>query len=247
MENLSFFEYSLVYNVISFTLACMMAATFFFWLNLGSISIAYRPAIVITGIVTFIASYHYLQIFLSFLSAYDVIGEDVIPTGKIFNVAYRYVDWLLTVPLLLIELILVMKLSQKETISKATKLGSAAALMIILGYPGEVSFNMGTRFIWWIFSMIPFIYIVHSLVSGLKHSISTQAAGVRKIIKLACWVIIISWLFYPLVYLFPILGLDSAYVFVEIGYSIADIVSKAVFGVLIYVIARKKSHIENEQ
>merc|ERR1712086_1133775 len=59
-------------------------------------------------------------------------------TGVPFNDAYRYMDWLLTVPLLLIEIILVMDLSNEETVSKAWQLGSASALMIILGYPGDL-------------------------------------------------------------------------------------------------------------
>merc|ERR1711862_878548 len=52
--------------------------------------------------------------------------------------AYRYVDWVLTVPLLLIELILVMGLSPEETVSKSWTLGVASALMVALGYPGEI-------------------------------------------------------------------------------------------------------------
>ena len=59
-------------------------------------------------------------------------------SGQPFNDAYRYVDWLLTVPLLLIELVLVMGLSPEETSSKAWSLGSASALMVALGYPGEI-------------------------------------------------------------------------------------------------------------
>ena len=80
-------------------------------------------------------------------------------TGVPFNDAYRYMDWLLTVPLLLIEIILVMDLSDEETVSKSWQLGSAAALMIILGYPGELILEqskLGTRWIFWCLAMIPF-------------------------------------------------------------------------------------------
>jgi len=241
MESLNFFEYSLVYNSLSFTFATMMAATLFFWLNLGSVSASYRPAMVITGLVTFIAAYHYFQMFNSFDAAYSVTNEVVSTTGKSFNVAYRYVDWLLTVPLLLIELILVMKLSKSETVRKASTLGFAAALMIVLGYPGEVADDMGTRMMWWVLSMIPFLYIVFSLFVGLKSSIASQPASAQGLVKLACTVVILSWSFYPVVYLFPYLNIEGAWVAVEIGYSIADIVAKAGFGVLIYMIARAKS------
>jgi len=221
-----------------------MAATLFFWLNLGSVAAAYRPALVVTGLVTFIAAYHYLQILISFGNAYDVTNGVVTATGKEFNVAYRYVDWLLTVPLLLIELILVMKLTQSETVKKATLLGGAAALMIILGYPGEIAGDMGTRQFWWALSMIPFLYIVFSLVVGLKSSITEQPDSAKGLIKIASLVVIISWSFYPIVYLFPNLGIESAYAAVEIGYSVADIIAKAGFGVLIYMIARRKSEAE---
>ncbi len=66
-----------------------------------------------------------------------------------FNDAYRYVDWLLTVPLLLIELILVMKLPEEETVSLGWKLGVASAMMVALGYPGEIQDDLSVRWFWW--------------------------------------------------------------------------------------------------
>ena len=66
-------------------------------------------------------------------------------TGTPFTDAYRYVDWLLTVPLLLVELILVMKLPQEETVSLGWKLGVASALMVCLGYPGEIQEDLYVR------------------------------------------------------------------------------------------------------
>lgn len=246
MENLSFNEYLLVFNTFSFTFAAMAAATLFFWLNLGSVSISYRPAMVVTGLVTFIAAYHYWQIFGSFADAYSVSNTIITKTDQPFNVAYRYVDWLLTVPLLLIELILVMKLSRAETITKATTLGAAAALMIILGYPGEVASDMGTRFIWGVLAMIPFLYIVYTLFVGLRKSISEQPVEAQGLVSTATWVLILSWSFYPIVYFLPNLGISSAGVLVEIGYSVADIVAKIGFGILIYMIARRKSDADNQ-
>ena len=75
----------------------------------------YRTALHITGLVTAIATYHYVRIFNSCVDAFEVKNShggdyNVSVSGAPFNDAYRYVDWLLTVPLLLIELILVMKL-----------------------------------------------------------------------------------------------------------------------------------------
>ena len=139
MENISLWQYNLVYNVFSFTIAVMGAATIFFFLNRSQVAPAYRTAITITGLVTLIACYHYFRIFNSWDAAYSVVDGVVKPTGQAFNDAYRYVDWLLTVPLLLIELILVMRLPKGETVGRATKLGVLAAIMVVLGYPGQVS------------------------------------------------------------------------------------------------------------
>jgi hypothetical protein len=85
-------------------------------------------------------------------------------TGSPFNQAYRYVEWLLTVPLLLIALILGMKPSRGETVSRSVWPGGAAALMIILGYPGEVADMAGVRLTFRVLSIIPFLYIVCQLV-----------------------------------------------------------------------------------
>jgi bacteriorhodopsin len=244
MENLTFNEYQLVYNFFSFTFAAMAAGTLFSWLNLGSVSPSYRPAMVVTGLVTFIAAYHYLQIFISFDGAYNAIDGVVSMTGEAFNVTYRSVDWLLTVPLLLIELILVMKLSGSETVKRCVVLGSAAALMIILGYPGEIATDLGGRFVWGVAAMIPFLFIVFTLFSSLKDSIEAQPKEARDLVSSARWVVVITWSFYPIVYFLPNLGFDSSGVAVEIGYSIADIAAKVGFGVLIFMIARKKSEAE---
>lgn len=238
-------QYVLVYNAFSFGLAAFAAATIFFWLGRSQVAPEYRTALTITGLVTFIAFYHYFRIFESFDAAVTLSGGVVEATGKEFNRAYRYVDWLLTVPLLLIELILVMRLTQAETVSKSTTLGVAAALMILLGYPGEVSEGIdNTRLIWGALSMIPFLYIVYSLYVGLGEAIKRQPDDVKGLVKLARNVTVASWFFYPVVYFAPfVIDLSGADAFavIEVGYTIADIIAKAAFGVLIYVIAVRKS------
>jgi hypothetical protein len=98
---------------LSFTLASMSMSTLFFWLRLGSIHEKYKSAMTITGLVTFIAAYHYVRIFNSWVDSYefpaasDGLVRDPVITGRPFNDAYRYMDWLLTVPLLLIEIVFV--------------------------------------------------------------------------------------------------------------------------------------------
>ncbi len=237
------FQYELVANFFSFSIATMAAATIFFWLGRSQVSTYYKTALTITGLVTFIALYHYVRIYDSWDAAYDVVNGTLTQTGIAFNDAYRYVDWLLTVPLLLIELILVMRLSKQETYSKSVRLGLLAAIMIVLGYPGEISDDAGTRWIWWTLAMIPFLWIVYELFVGLRDSITAQPENVRGLVNKARWLTVLSWSFYPVVFVFPMIGLvgGAAETAVQVGYTIADIVAKAVFGVLIYMIAVRKS------
>merc|ERR1712238_490428 len=93
-------------------------------------------------------------------------------TGVPFNDAYRYMDWLLTVPLLLIEILLVMKLDDDTFSSKAKTLGVTSALMIISGYYGEltVTGNLAPRWICWAISMCFFLNIVQELLVGLSEA-----------------------------------------------------------------------------
>jgi len=246
METLSFAQYSLVYNAFSFTFATMAAATLFLWLGRSQVAPVYKTALTISGLVCAIAAYHYFRIFESWEGAYTITDGAVTVSGLAFNDAYRYVDWLLTVPLLLVELILVMRLTSEETVSKSVKLGSAAALMIILGYPGEIADDNTMRMVWGTLSAIPFTYIMWQLFSGLSSSINAQPDSVRELVKTARLLTFASWGFYPIVYMIPYTNLGGANVVVgvQIGYTIADLIAKVGVGVLIYMIAVRKSRAE---
>merc|ERR1712018_1105045 len=170
----------------------------------------FRTALCITGLVTAIATYHYVRIFNSWNDAYAVgAGSDgnyqVTLTGQPFNDAYRYVDWLLTVPLLLIELILVMGLPADETVTKSWNLGLSSAIMVALGYPGEIQDDPKGRWMWWLFAMIPFLYVVQELAVGLSAAsqklATTHGESVASLTGYARWLTVISWLTYPFVYI----------------------------------------------
>ena len=252
-DGFTYGQWSLVYNALSFGIAGMGCATIFFWLQLPNVSKSYRTALTITGLVTAIATYHYVRIFNSWVDAFNVsnvAGGDytVKLSGAPFNDAYRYVDWLLTVPLLLIELILVMKLPQAETVKLSWSLGVASAVMVALGYPGEIQDNLAVRWLWWAMAMIPFCYVVMTLVSGLNDATAKQPDSVKGLVVMARYLTVISWLTYPGVYIIKNMGLagNIATTYEQVGYSIADVVAKAVFGVLIWAIAAGKSAEEQE-
>lgn len=246
MSALTASQYYLVYNAFSFTFATMSAATLFLLFGRSQVGSSYKTALTISGLVTAIAAYHYFRIFESWTGAYDLKNGVVTATGYAFNDAYRYVDWLLTVPLLLIELVLVMRLSAEETMSKSMTLGFAAALMIVLGYPGEVAADNATRALWGTLSAIPFVYIMYQLFAGLGSSIASQPSNVRELVKKARLLTFASWGFYPLVYMIPYTNLGGGTVItgVQVGYTIADIIAKAGVGVLIYIISVRKSALE---
>merc|ERR1711904_623623 len=148
----------------------------------------------------------------------------------------------------LIELILVMGLPAQETVSKSWTLGVASAVMVALGYPGEIQSDPSGRGLWWFFAMIPFIYVVSELAVGLKEAAGFQQPSVSSLTAYARWLTIISWLTYPFVYIIKMLGISgvTATAGEQIGYSVADVVAKAVFGVLIWAIAAEKSKIEEK-
>merc|ERR1719230_1819086 len=167
-------------------------------------------------------------------------------TGVPFNDAYRYMDWLLTVPLLLIEILLVMKLPEDVYSSKAQTLGLGSALMIVSGYYGEltVTGDLTPRWMCWMISMVFFLYIVQELLVGLAEATNRETDPlVKSNIQLAQVMTVISWCTYPVVYLFPMMGITAAkaVVGIQIGYCASDIISKCGVGLVIYQITYAKS------
>jgi len=247
-------SWSAVYNALSFGIAGMGSATLFFWMQIGNVNKKYRTALMITGIVTFIATYHYFRIFNSWNEAFDVKFDAaksnyvVKLSGSPFNDAYRYVDWILTVPLLLIELILVMGLEPSKTVCLSWTLGLASAIMVALGYPGEIQDDNKARWLWWKLSMVPFLFVVGTLAVGLHSATQKMQPSAASLTVYARWLTIVSWLTYPAVYIIKMQGFSgvSATAGEQIGYSIADVVAKAVFGVLVWAIAAEKSKLEEE-
>ena len=251
---LSFGQFQTVYNALSFALASMVATTVFLLVVMGRVLPRYRQALAVSAIVCLIAAYHYWRIFNSFTDAYvaegaekpAVAGSDpayVLVNGEGFNEGYRYVDWLLTVPLLLFEAIAVLALARMVRRNLMVKLIPAAFLMIALGYPGEISTDNMTRGIWGALSSIPFLYILYVLWVELGKSMVTQPTQVRKDLNGLRLLLLATWGVYPIAYLLPQLGIDGADSFVgrQLGYSIADVLAKCLFGLLIYKIAREKS------
>jgi len=255
MPDLTVFQYSIVDNVFSMTVATMGAAAIFLFLSRSMVQEAYRPALMVSGLVVTIACYHYFMIRHSWQDAYKLGGDGYTSSGAAFNDLYRYADWILTVPLLMVELVAVLRLEASKSRSLLTRLVVAAALMIALGYPGEVISNPDgwtQRVIWGALSSLPFFYILYILWTELTASLATQPAAARQLIEIARLVILVTWAVYPIAYALG--GTPSALaakatgtgdatgvVGLQVGYAFADMTAKAGFGLLIYFIARAKS------
>ncbi|MDJ0520821.1 MAG: bacteriorhodopsin-like [Planctomycetota bacterium] len=243
MPDLSLFEYDLVANMMSFCIAVMGAGALFLFLSRANVAPRYRPALLVSALVPAIACYHYIRIGASWASAYVLQNGAYTASGIPFNDAYRYADWLITVPLLIIELIAVCALTKTIARSMAIKLSAAAALMILLGYPGEVASSAGTAWLWWGLAMIPFVYILVQLYGSFAKATADQPATVKPLISKARGLILITWSFYPIAFLAPYLGLSGAAgeTALQVGYTVADITAKVGLGLYIYFIARAKS------
>ncbi|MFB2583470.1 bacteriorhodopsin-like [Herbiconiux liukaitaii] len=247
-------QYDTVYNFLSLVIASQLFAALFMLISLPRLLPRYRQAITVAIIVCGIAAYHYFRIFDSFKEAFvsseaGGTGDYVQAIGASFNEGYRYVDWLLTVPLLLVELIAVLALARSVQRSLLLKLVPAAILMIALGYPGEISDDNAVRGIFGILSTLPFLYILFVLFTQLSKSLKNQPASVRKTLGRLRYLLLLSWGVYPIAYLLPLLNIEGADAWVgkQIGYSIADIVAKAVYGLIIFFVARRKSHEDDPQ
>ena len=240
-------QWNLVYNVFSFGLISMLACTIYTLVSQQRVLAKYRNALVMSSMVTFIAGYHYLRIFNSFSESSVDMTVNVSGAQGSFNEAYRYVDWLLTVPLLLVEVIAVLALAKEVSRSLIMRLVPASAAMIALGYPGEISNDQNTQVLYGVLSTLPFLYILYVLFVELGKSLDRQPEGVAATIGRLRLLLIATWGVYPISY---ILGMGAGdpsaeqFVGVQVGYTVADVLAKCVFGLTILKIARMKSAAE---
>ncbi len=228
-------QVTVVGGFFSLTFAVFLGSAIFFFISRMDVSPAYRMAVTISGVIVTIAGYHYFRIMQSF--------EAAVSEGAGFNEAYRYVDWVVTVPLLLTELVLVLAIAPARRRALLNKLVPYSFLMIVLGYPGEISNTASTQWIFWGLSMIFFVLILATLFGELSQQIASESPAVQGTLRTLRLVLLITWSFYPIAYLAPVLLADAGlgFVVVNVGYAIADITAKAGYGLLIHHIAKVKT------
>jgi len=220
----------LVYNALSFGTAVMLGAFVYFLTQMNSVAKQYRNGVAVSAVVVGIAGYHYFRMWSGW-------AEGTVNEG------YRYADWLITVPLLVIELLIVLGVTADRRKKLMTSLVPATVLMIGLGYPGETSANDTTKWTFWVLSMIPFLYILFTLSGELKAAKSRETGAVSKSINNATKILLVTWLVYPIAYLIPVVfeKSDGTEAGRQVVYTIADITAKALYGLMILNIAKARS------
>lgn len=221
------------YVGFTFFVGCMamMAASAFFFLSMNSFDLKWRTSILVSGLITFIAAVHYW-----YMRDYWA-GFAESPTF------FRYVDWILTVPLMCVEFFLILRVAGAKT-SLMWRLIVLSVIMLVTGYIGE-AVDRDQAWLWGLISGIAYFVIVYDIWLGKAKKLAVEAGGsVLKAHKTLCWFVLVGWAIYPIGYmtgtpgwyegLFG--GLD-----LNVVYNIGDAINKIGFGLVIYGLAVSQS------
>ena len=209
----------------------MMAASAFFFLSLSQFDKKWRTSVLVSGLITFIAAVHYFYM------------KEYWGTFQESPTFFRYVDWVLTVPLMCVEFYIILKVAGAK-ISLLWRMIVLSLVMLVTGYLGETIFKEDAA-IWGFISGVAYFAIVYEIWLGNASKLAKAAGGdVLKAHKLLCWFVLVGWAIYPLGYM---LGTDGWYTSilgrgsVDVVYNIADAINKIGFGLVIYTLAVKST------
>ena len=248
MNQLTVNQLNLVSNTFSFSIGALAVATAFFFLQRRDVAARYRHVVTILGLVTMVASYSYVRLLEKWNQAFSVVNGVVQSTGLAYDDSYRYADWLLTVPLLLVAFVLSLDLPTKQARWRSIIFALLAVDMIATGYPGQIATTVDARWFWWAVSMLPYTLIILQFYVGLAASIRRQPAQVRSLVVSARTLTVLVWCVYPVVYALPLLdiGGTNAFIGIQIGYAAADVTAKAIYGLVLYMVVLRKSQLLEE-
>jgi|TARA_B100001094_G_scaffold112833_1_gene108764 bacteriorhodopsin len=207
--------------------AAMVAATFFFWVERDRAVGKWKTSLTVAAMVTGIAAIHYFYMRGVWIDTGDS------PT------VFRYVDWLLTVPLQIVEFYLILAAIAVVAVSVFWRLLVASIVMLVGGYLGEV----GTIGYWagFIIGMAGWIYIIYEVFAGEASQISASkgTAASKKAFNALRLIVTVGWAIYPIGYILGAGGEGAANL--NLVYNLADFVNKIAFGVVIWAAATSGS------
>ncbi|MAV23974.1 MAG: biphenyl 2,3-dioxygenase [SAR86 cluster bacterium] len=217
---------------ISFWLvtAAMLAATVFFFVERDNVNGKWKTSLTVAGLICGIAFWHYLYM--------RGVWVDTGATPTVF----RYIDWLLTVPLQMIEFYLILAACTAVAGSLFRKLLFGSLVMLIGGFLGEA----GVMAVWpaFIIGMAGWLYMIYELYLGEgKSAVSTASVAVNSAYKAMMAIIVFGWAIYPAGYFAGyLMGGEGVYASnLNIIYNLADFVNKILFGLIIWHVAVKES------
>lgn len=218
------------------TMLGMFAGTIFFWFERDTLSLEFRAAATVAGIYTGIAGFMYFKM-------HSVVGTDGnIETLLTLPTYYRYMDWILTTPLMLLNIALLLQLADDKRGVIGILLG-ADIVMIITGFFGELYANQPGRGFetWTLFGLsclawLMMLYIVYGI---LTETARDKVLPVRNAFHKMRLFITVGWAIYPIGFMIGALSdADAAKVIRELIYNFADLINKVGLGLIAVLAAR---------
>jgi bacteriorhodopsin len=207
----------------------MLAATAFFFMETGNVAAGWRTSVIVAGLVTGIAFIHYMY-----------MREVWVTTGDSPTV-YRYIDWLITVPLQMVEFYLILSAVGKANSGMFWRLLLGSVVMLVGGYLGEAGYINAT--LGFIIGMAGWIYILYEIFSGEAGKAAAKSGNKSLVTAFGAMrmIVTVGWAIYPLGYIFGYLtgGVDAESL--NVVYNLADFVNKIAFGLVIWAAATASS------
>ena len=216
----------------------MGAGTAYFWLMAGSVPRAYRTVMIVAGIITAVACFHYYRmsgIYLEQVAGLFNADGTRIEGAQIgqFPTAYRYIDWLITVPLLVLEIPLLLNLGSRARNLFRTLVAASIAMLVFAWIAEESVVGSASWWINYLISCAAWLYIVFILYTKVNDQMRTQPPSIVQSLKTLRLFILVGWTIYPVGFLMALAGPEGESIR-EICYNIADVINKVFFGLVCY-------------
>lgn len=238
-------QYEIVLGVFTLTAAVFAAVLVYSLATSGSIAPRYRLTSYLTGVVMVSAVIELGLLALRWSNAFGWDGTQYVLMGDLFSNGFRYMNWSIDVPVLLTQLLIVAGITGAVLRRRWAAFVVAGLAMIWTGYIGQFDeIDGGAQFwIWGAISTVFYLWLLFVAWQTIRDAKEEAPnAGIRRLFATVWILFLVSWTIYPLAYLMPQISASvEGVVARNLIYSFADVASKAVYGVLLAVIAQKLS------